>query len=89
LSSSPSSPPSSSSQVLSVEEEGRCAQAGMLAGSALVSVCGKRVKSHHHAIELLEYESKRRDIGAEVSLFKVVVQEQGRTAENRAVVQCL
>ena len=56
-----------------LDPEGMCHQAGMMLGSALVEVCGKAVKSHQHAIELLEAEST--DMESMQFTFEVVVRE--------------
>ena len=64
---------------------GECAKAGMFAGSALISVCGKAVRSHQHAIQLLESESTSDSMQF---LFEVVVREP-EDFGRRAVVQSL
>ena len=46
-------------KVTHLDSGGKCAAAGMMVGSALVSVCGQKPKSHQHAIELLEAEVRR------------------------------
>ena len=50
------------------------AKAGMVLGSVIVSVAGKAVKSHAHAIELLEKANQQKP-PAKNSTFEVVVRE--------------
>ena len=70
----------------SLEAGGACAKAGMLPGSALLSVSGIPIKSHQHAIQLLEREAHATE---EMSFrFEVVVRE-GRQKQARPVVQSL
>ena len=71
-----------------LEGDGTCAKAGMKMGSVLISVCGKAVKSHAHAIELLDAQSKAQSMQF---TFEVVVQEprEGAGHGSRPVVQSL
>lgn len=66
-----------------------CHMAGMLIGSAIISVAGTKVKGHAHAIELMEAEAKRvvEGFGPSADAFEVIVSEP--TASKRPVVQSL
>ena len=47
--------------VSDLERDGNCAKSGMMCGCSLVSVEGEPVKSHAHAIQLLEAEVRSDD----------------------------
>lgn len=77
-------------RVASLNPNDLCASAGMLEGSALISVSGTKVKSHAHAIELMVTESKRvlEGFSPAVDAFEVVVRELSSPAK-KVVVQSL
>ena len=66
-----------------------CHMAGMLEGSAIVSVAGTKVKGHAHAIELMECEAKRvvEGFGPSADAFEVIVCEPA--SSKKRVVQSL
>jgi len=72
-------------KVTDLNPNGRCAEAGMVVGSALLSVCGKPVQSHQQAIQLMEAEARS---SATSSVFEVVVREPAPRSET-PVVQSL
>jgi S1-C subfamily serine protease len=71
-------------KVTDLNPSGRCAQSGMLVGSAIMSVAGKPVKDHQSAIQMLEANSK----GEPQETFEVVVREPSRQRHG-PVVQSL
>ena len=69
--------------VIKVDPEGNCCQAGLLVGSFVISVGGRMVKNHAHAIALMEAEKESDDLSC---LFEMVVREPRKS---ETVVQSL